>query len=116
MTGDSLRVSTLRIETYTRGQAATWVTLSGEADIATLAQLEAALAGISLRRSQSLHLHLSDLQFCDAASLRQLKNFAIEARQTGHAVMTCRPSWCVRRVAGLLHYSSHLGLLCPPQG
>lgn len=111
MADRSSRISTLRIHTRTWGQITRWVVLSGEADIATRAQLQETLAGLDLHDTESLHLHLSQLEFCDVASLRQLGDFALRARQTGHQVMTCRPSWSVRRVATLLDYTHDLGIL-----
>lgn len=111
MTDNGARKPTLRIDTVDHGPAASWLTLSGEADVATLDELDEALARIHLVGAQSVHFHLADLRFCDLPTLRRLRRFAADARQAGHDVMTCRPSGCVRRIAGLLDCRHDLGVL-----
>jgi anti-anti-sigma regulatory factor len=111
MTGNSSRSSTLRIDTTDRGPAAFWLTLSGEADIATLAELEEALARVHLHGAQSVHLHLADLKFCGVETIDRLSNFARHARRAGHEVMSCRANLFVHRVANLLECRQELGLL-----
>ena len=103
--------SALRIDLVDHGPTAFWLTLSGEADMATIAKLDETLDRISLRGARTVHLHLAELEFCDAPTLDRLSSFALAAKQAGHTVITCRPSWCVRRVAGLLDCRQELGVL-----
>ena len=53
MAGNDSFLPTLHIEALSRGPAAFWLTLRGEADIATAARLDEALARVSLLSSQS---------------------------------------------------------------
>lgn len=111
MTFHDAHSSTLHIDAASRGPAAFWLTLSGEADIATLAELEEALARVHLQGAQSVHLHLADLQFCDIETIDRLSSFARDARLAGHEVMSCRANRFVHRVAHLLECHQELGLL-----
>lgn len=53
MAGNDSFLPTLHIEALSRGPAAFWLILRGEADIATAARLDEALARVSLLSSQS---------------------------------------------------------------
>jgi anti-anti-sigma factor len=107
---DPVVADQLRIETVDRSDA-TWVVLCGEADIATLQQLEFALTRIQLRGVRSVHFHVTALDFADAATLRQLTMFARQAQQSGHEVRTCGASPTLRKIAGLLRIQADLGLV-----
>lgn len=101
--------SRLRVETVHR-EDAFWLVLRGEADIATLEQLEDALAHVELDRAKPVHLHLTDLDFADVATLRELTNFARQAKQAGHDIKTCGATPTLRKVALLLSLHQDLGI------
>lgn len=99
----------LRVETIKREDAA-WVILQGEADLATLQDLEAALTRIPLDDAQVIHLHLDRLTFADVATLRRLTAFARGARQSGRDIRTYGANPMIRKVARLLAVHEDLGL------
>lgn len=100
---------TLRVETVKREDVA-WVILQGEADLATLQELEAALTRVQLDDTKAVHLHLARLTFADVASLRQLTMFARSAKQAGRDIRTCGANPTLRKVARLLEVHEDLGL------
>lgn len=99
----------LRVETVRRDDAA-WVVLQGEADLATLQELEVALSRIPLDDAKVVHLHLDHLTFADVATLRQLTAFARTAKQSGRDIQTCGANSMIRKVARLLAVHEDLGL------
>ncbi len=99
----------LRIETGNQ-DGATWLTLRGEADIASLEDLQDALASIKLNGCTCVHLNVAGLDFADVATLRQLALFARQARQEARAVTTCGATAVIRKVACLLSVDEELGL------
>ncbi len=99
----------LRVETLKRDDAA-WVILQGEADLATLQDLETALARIPLDDAKVVHLHLDRLTFADVATLRRLTAFARNAKLSGHDIQTCGANAMIRKVARLLAVHEDLGL------
>jgi anti-anti-sigma factor len=103
-------VHNLRIETI-KGEGIAWVILQGEADISTLRDLEAALEHVELNGAKSVHLHVTDLDFADAATIRRLTIFARRARRTGHHIKTCGASPTLHKVARLLRVQDDLGLI-----
>lgn len=102
-------VNSLRIETAT-GEDIAWVTLQGEADLSTLRNLEAALEHLDLDGASAVHLHVTELDFADIATIRRLTAFAKRAKQTGHEVRTCGANPTLRKVARLLSVHDDLGL------
>jgi anti-anti-sigma factor len=88
-----------------------WVILQGEADVATLEALEAALDHAELNGAQSIHLHVKDLQFVDSTTVRRLTVFAKGAKQAGHDVKTCGANRTFHLLARLLGVRNDLGLL-----
>lgn len=99
----------LRIETIKREDIA-WVILQGEADIATLRDLEAALEHVELDGVKSVHLHVSELDFADAATIRRLTAFAKQAKRTGHDIKTCGAKPAFRKITRLFEVQDDLGL------
>jgi anti-anti-sigma regulatory factor len=85
--------------------------LQGEADLSTLQHLETALSRLDLTDIQAVHLDLSELQFADVATIRELAVFARQAKQAGRTVLTCGASPTLRKVASILHFHIDLGLL-----
>lgn len=102
-------VNNLRVETV-KGEDIAWVVLQGEADISTLGDLEAALDHVELHGAKSVHLHVTELDFADAATIRRLTVFARQAKRTGRDVKTCGASPTLRKVAHLLRVHDDLGL------
>ena len=102
-------VNNLRIETI-KGEDIAWVVLQGEADISTLRDLEAALEQVDLDGAKSVHLHVTELDFADAATIRRLTVFARQVKRTGYDVQTCGASPTLRKVAHLLRVHEDLGL------
>jgi anti-anti-sigma regulatory factor len=109
MTSISIDAGHLKIKT-TRDEEAVWVILQGEADIATLQHLEAALGGIGLDGAGRVHLQVAELDFADVATLRQLTAFARQARQAGRDVMTVGARPILRKLAQLMSVHHDLGL------
>lgn len=62
------------------------VALSGEADLAVLAELEATLAALELRCGQLIHIDAAELSFIDLPCFRLLVEFARQARRAGAVV------------------------------
>jgi anti-anti-sigma regulatory factor len=87
-----------------------WVILQGEADIATLGDLEAALAHLELDDAKPVHLDVTELTFADVATIRRLAIFAQRARQAGHSVRTCGARPGLRKVANILRLQVDLAL------
>ena len=102
-------VHRLAIETVKAEESAV-VILRGESDIATLPKLEVALGGLELDGAKSVHLHVDELDFADAATIRRLIVFAQQAKQGGYAVKTCGASPLLRKVLYLLEVQDDLGL------
>lgn len=106
---DHDHVDNLRIETI-RGEDIAWVNLRGQADIATLRDLEAALEHVELDGAGCVHLHVNDLDFADVATIRRLTVFAKQAKRAGREVKTCGANPTLRKVARLLRVHEDLGL------
>jgi anti-anti-sigma factor len=102
-------VHALRIET-TRGEDVARVTLRGEADFSTLRDLDAALERVELDGAASVQLHISELYFADAATIRRLTVFARDVRRAGHEIRTCGANQAIHKVARLLDVQEELGL------
>lgn len=99
----------LTIETTTEGDIA-WVILQGEADVATLEQLDTALQRLELEGSRLVCIHATALNFADAATVDRLADFARKATRAGLDVKTVDASPVLRTVAHLLGVEDALGL------
>lgn len=99
----------LRVET-TNDENDAWIIIHGEADMANLEHLEAALASIELDGARTVHIHLADLDFFDVAALRQLIAFARQLRRSGREVTTCGAPPMLRKVTRILNFEDDLGL------
>lgn len=100
---------TLRIAIVTQHNTAS-VTLEGEADIASLANLRSALASPELDGAPSVHLHASGLRFCDVATLLELAEFARRSKTSGHVVTTIGAPPMVQKMARIMGVEDDLGL------
>ena len=78
--------SPLQIHKCTNDHA-TWVTITGEADLSNHHLLEAELVAIDLDGTKDVHLWLANLFFCDVHALCDLLAFATEVRQDGGVVV-----------------------------
>jgi anti-anti-sigma factor len=102
----------LRVEAV-HDENAAWITIHGEADIANVDQLEAALDSIPLDGAKTVKLQVSDLTFVDVAALRQLTTFTRRMKQSGRTVMTCGARPTLQRMALELDVQDELGLPRP---
>ena len=99
----------IRVETIDEGQMVR-VVLIGEADIANLDTLQAALAGVEPDGARAVQLHVSELAFVDIAALRALAAFAAQMKSTGRNVATFGATPVVEKVARILDVDDTLGL------
>ena len=99
----------VRVETITNGETLR-ILIHGEADIANVDHLDAALAGIELDGTKSVHLDASDLAFFDVAALRCLLVFAQSLSETGRDLTTCGATPMLHAVARMLELQDELGL------
>ena len=76
------------------------ITLSGEADLAVLDELDTALRAVELRPGQVIHIDTADLTFIDVACFRRVVEFAQEARSARATVQIDHAPRCLR----LLHH------------
>lgn len=102
-------VHTLRIETLKADNSAL-VILRGESDLATLPALEGALEDLELDGATSVHLHVDQLDFADASTIRRLTEFARRAKKPGRDIKTWGVRPLFRKVAYLLEVQDDLGL------
>jgi len=73
---------------YTAEGSALRIVLRGEADLASVGVLQAALSEVRVDGMQRVELDISALEFIDVAALRHLTLFAMELKQTGREVRT----------------------------
>jgi anti-anti-sigma regulatory factor len=97
----------LRIESITSIHHAS-ILLIGEADFATVDQLDAALATIGPAETRAVHLHVAELHFVDAAAMHHLASFARHVRRLGHNLNTCGANSTFTKVARVLHVHDDL--------
>jgi anti-anti-sigma regulatory factor len=93
MTSTHLSRTRLRVET-TNDDDATWIVLHGEADIANIDQLDAALTQVQLDGREAVRMDASDLRFFDVAALDRLALFAHEVRRSGRDFSACGATRC----------------------
>lgn len=79
------RASLLAVEVATTDHH-TDIALRGQADASTHDRLCAALAALDLSGSRKLELRLSELDFCDVASAREIIDLAYAVRTSGGTV------------------------------
>jgi anti-anti-sigma factor len=84
------------------------ISIRGEADIATIAQLRNTLAQVGLDAVRQVHVDLSEFTFCDAQSMRELASFVDHARQTGHGISVHNTRPVVRRLSTLMRLDQNL--------
>lgn len=94
-------MSTLRI-TVAAGGSGPVVTLSGEADLTSVAELSDVLAGQVSGGSRHLTVDASGLQFADSASIRALLLAGRTLKERGGALVLVRPQPVVARVLALM--------------
>lgn len=99
----------LRVETIT-DEDTIRILIHGEADIANVNHLDAALTAIQLDGAKSVLLDVSDLDFFDVAALRRLLVFAQSMKQDGRDITTCGATPILRDVAHTLELQGDLGL------
>ncbi len=97
------------IDAESRG-ADFWILLRGELDLATDDQLRVALSSLRLAPEGVIWLHLAELHFVDAASLRQLVDFTRHVRAAGRQVAVNGIHGVVRRMTDLLGLEEELAV------
>jgi anti-anti-sigma factor len=99
----------LRVETITDGETIR-ILIQGEADIANVDHLDAALRAIALDGAKSVLVDASGLAFFDVAALRCLTTFAHTVKQNAHDFTTCGAPPMLHDVARMLELQDELGL------
>lgn len=79
-----------------------WVLVSGELDLASDEDLRLALSSVELGQDGTVWLHLAELEFADAASVRQLVGFIRLAREAGREVGVVGVQGVILRMVNLL--------------
>jgi anti-anti-sigma factor len=99
--GNHHHVGLLEIS-VTAGQAGPVVTLSGEADLTTVAELTEALSAQLAAGARHLTVDLSRLRFADSAVIRELVLTARTLKDRGGGLALARPQPGVARALSLL--------------
>lgn len=99
----------LRVETITDGET-TRVVIHGEADVADVNHLDAALTRIQLDGTRSVQIDAYNLDFFDVAVLRRLILFTQRVKQTGRDITTRGATPMLHVVARMLGLQDDLGL------
>jgi len=87
------------------------IALCGQADASTHEELRGALAGLDLGGGRHVDLRLSELEFCDVASARELIDLAYAVRTSGGTVrVTGAPNVWVRTMLTILDVAGDLPL------
>jgi anti-anti-sigma factor len=88
------------------------VSLGGELDIATIAELEAAVP--AMQPGELLVLDLRDLLFLDSSSIHVLMRLDVAARAEGWSLVAVRARPDVQRVLDLCHVSDRIRTVDSP--
>ena len=84
------------------GESGPVITLSGEADITTAAELNELIAGQLTEAAQQLTIDVAGLDFADTAAIRVLLVAARRLRQRGGDLVLLRPQRALARVLEIL--------------
>lgn len=100
----------LAVETTAVDQHVT-IALCGQADASTYDQLREALAGLDLGGGRHVELRLSELEFCDVASAREIIDLAYVVRTSGGVVhVPAGPNVWVHTMLSILDVAGDLPL------
>lgn len=94
-------MSTLRAS-VSAGESGPVITLSGEADITTTAELSELITGQLAEETQQLTVDVAGLDFADTAAIRVLLVAARRLRQRGGDLVLLRPQRALARVLEIL--------------
>lgn len=108
------RATQLSIEAHTR-PGGVLLTLSGELDMATAAQLEREIANASDSAPQTIVLDLRGLDFIDSTGLRTLIAEHECSRRSGRRFALVQGSRQVDRLMSITRVSEHLQLVSSPE-
>lgn len=104
------RTTLLAVEIITTGPR-TAVTLRGQADASTHQRLLAGLGALPVGEGSLVELRLSELEFCDMESARQIIDFADAVRTSGGQVrVTGAPNVWVHTMLAILDAGGDLPL------
>jgi anti-sigma B factor antagonist len=98
------------IDASRSGDAAV-LSLHGELDVATTAQLEEALAAASVERPRRLIVDLSGLEFMDSTGLRAVLAANEDAREAEHELVLVQGPQQVQRLLELTRAVDHLRIV-----
>jgi len=84
------------------GESGPVITLSGEADMATAAQLSAPITALLARGTRYLTIDASELGFADSMSIRILVLAARTLKERGGGLVLVRPQPAVARILELM--------------
>ena len=107
---DADRTRQLGVHVIADGTTAS-ILLHGEADVASVESLKAALSSVELNGEASVHLQVAELHFCDASAMRQLTLFARQAKEAGRTVTMSGATPILHKMARLMNVEGDLGLL-----
>lgn len=99
----------LRVEIVHQDDASR-IILRGEADIATVEELKDQLASVDHIGNPAVQVLLTDLDFADVATVRELALFAGRVKQAGGRVTTSGAKASVRKLARLMRIEDELAL------
>jgi anti-anti-sigma factor len=99
--GQEILVSTLRAAVEAR-EAGPLITLSGEADVTTAAELSELVAGQLADGTLQLTIDISELTFADTASIRVLVLAARTLKQRGGNLVLLRPHRALARILQIM--------------
>ena len=94
-------MSTLRAS-VSAGESGPVITLSGQADITTAAELSELITGQLAEETQQLTVDVAGLDFADTAAIRVLLVAARRLRQRGGDLVLLRPQRALARVLEIL--------------
>jgi anti-sigma B factor antagonist len=94
-------VSTLRAS-VSAGESGPVITLSGEADLSTIAELSDLITAQLAAGTVSLTIDVSGMSFADSASMRVLMLAAMTLRQRGGGLVLLRPQPALARLLDIM--------------
>jgi anti-sigma B factor antagonist len=107
-------VTTLRAS-VSAGESGPVITLSGEADITTAAELSELITGQLTEETQQLTVDVAGLDFADTAAIRVLLVAARRLRQRGGDLVLLRPQRALARVLEILGADEVVTILGKPE-
>jgi anti-anti-sigma regulatory factor len=108
----SLQIPHFDIQTSTRDRRL-WIQIRGEADFSNHWNLRSELNQVELEETDSVHLDLSRLTFCDVFAFRQLLKFGTEVCATGKPVSVHGATSTIMKIAWFLNAPKEIEFVDP---